>query len=90
MASFGELWNCRLEAAGAFVVALTARPSWFCCHQRFAVLLRFGRRRTGLAAWPRWAGRLLGRALVGVEARPVAFVLASCRSGPGRPFGVGG
>jgi ATP/maltotriose-dependent transcriptional regulator MalT len=31
------------------VVALAARRSWFCCHQLFAVLLRFGRRRTGLA-----------------------------------------
>jgi hypothetical protein len=35
--------------AGAFVVALTARRSWFCSHQRFAVLLEFGRRRAGLA-----------------------------------------
>ena len=49
MASFGESWNCLLGAAGAFVVALAARRSWFCCHQLFAVLLRFGRRRTGLA-----------------------------------------
>ena len=45
---FGESWNCLLEAAGAFVLALAARRSWFCC-QLFAVLLRFGRRRTGLA-----------------------------------------
>src|SRR5262249_10186621 len=36
-------------AAGAFVVALAARRPWFCCHRLFAVLLRFGRRRTGLA-----------------------------------------
>ena len=49
MASFGESRNCRLEAAGAFVVTLAARRSWFCCHQLVAVLLRFGRRRTGLA-----------------------------------------
>jgi len=35
-----------LEAAGAFVVALAARRSWFCYHQLFAVLLRFERRRT--------------------------------------------
>jgi len=49
MASFGESWNCLLEAAGAFAVALAARRSWFCCHRLFAVLLRFGRRRTGLA-----------------------------------------
>ena len=45
MASFGESWNCLLEAAGAFAVALAARWSWFCGHQLFAVLLRFGRRR---------------------------------------------
>jgi hypothetical protein len=31
-----------LEAAGAFVVALAARRSWFCYRQLFAVLLRFG------------------------------------------------
>jgi len=49
MAGFGESWNCRLEAAGAFVVALAARRPWFCCRQLVAVLLRFGRRRTGLA-----------------------------------------
>jgi len=35
----------RLGAAGAFVVALAARRSWFCCQQLFAVLPRFGRRR---------------------------------------------
>ena len=49
MASFGESWNCLLEAAGALVVALAARRSWFCYHPQFAVLLRFERRRTGLA-----------------------------------------
>ena len=49
MASFGESWNCGLGAAGAFVVALAARRSWFCCHRLVAVLLQFGRRRTGLA-----------------------------------------
>ena len=49
MVSFGESWNCRREAAGAFVVALAARRSWVCYHRLFAVLLRFGRRRTGLA-----------------------------------------
>ena len=38
-----------LRAAGAFVVALAARRSWFCYHQLFAMLLRFERRRTGLA-----------------------------------------
>ena len=57
--------NCRLEAAGAFVVALAARRPWFCCHRLFAVLLEFGRRRTGLAekaalgrafSWPRACG----------------------------------
>ena len=31
------------------MAALAARRSWFCCHQRFAVLLRLGRHRTGLA-----------------------------------------
>ena len=35
----------RLEAAGAFVVALAARRCWFCYQQLFAVRLRFGRRR---------------------------------------------
>src|SRR5215471_18436922 len=49
MASFGESWNCLLAAAGAFVVALVARRSWFCHHQLFAVLLLFERRRTALA-----------------------------------------
>jgi len=44
---FGESWNCRLEAVGAFVVALAARRFWFCYHRLFAVLLRCGRRRTG-------------------------------------------
>ena len=47
MVSFGESWNCLLEAAGAFVVALAARRSWFCCHRLFAVLPRFARRRPG-------------------------------------------
>ena len=41
-----------LEAAGAFVMALAARRSWFCYQQLFAVLLRFERRRTGLAELP--------------------------------------
>jgi hypothetical protein len=48
----------RLEAAGAFVVALAARRSWFCYQQLFAVLLRFERRRTGPAELA-----ALGRAL---------------------------
>ena len=48
MASFGESWTVLLEAAGAFVVAVAGRRSWFCYHQPFAVPLRFGRRRTGL------------------------------------------
>ena len=51
--------------AGALVVALAARRSWFCYHQLFAVLLEFERRRTGLAemvalhwafSWPRACG----------------------------------
>ena len=46
------VWGSRgtvlLEAAGAPVVALAGRRSWFCYHQVFAVLPRLGRR-TGLA-----------------------------------------
>jgi ATP/maltotriose-dependent transcriptional regulator MalT len=38
-----------LEAAGAFVMALAARRSWFCYQQLFAVLLELERRRTGRA-----------------------------------------
>jgi len=45
----GSRGTVLLEAAGAFVVALAGRRSWFCYQQLFAVLLRFGRRRTGLA-----------------------------------------
>jgi ATP/maltotriose-dependent transcriptional regulator MalT len=45
----GSRGSVLLEAAGAFVVALAARQPWFCYQQPFAVLLRFGRRRTGLA-----------------------------------------
>src|SRR6516164_9629837 len=99
MASFGESWNCLLEAAGAFVVALAARRSWFCCHRLFAVLPRFARRRTGLAEKGRaGSGRFLGRALAGAEARgrsPLCWPPA----GPGRvgrgavggrPCGIGG
>ena len=50
VASFASRGTVLLEAAGAFV-ALAARRSWFCYHQLFAVLLRFERRRTGLAEW---------------------------------------
>jgi hypothetical protein len=39
----------RGRRAGALVVALAARRSWFCYHQLSAVLLEFERRRTGLA-----------------------------------------
>src|SRR5215813_8966797 len=84
MASFGDSWNCLLEAAGAFVVALAARRSWFCYHRLVAVLRRFGRRRTGLAEKGRAGpGRCLGRALVGPGARGRS---ASCwpRVRPGR------
>ena len=56
MARFGESWNCLLEAAGAFVVALAARRSWFCYRQLFAVLLELERRVPGWLKWPRWAG----------------------------------
>src|SRR5215831_5051454 len=69
MASFGESWNCRLEAAGAFVVALAARRSWFCCHRLVAVLRRFGRRRTGLADVAALGRAFYGRAVAGAEAR---------------------
>ena len=89
MASFGESWNCRLGAAGAFVVALAARRSWFCCHQLVAVLLRFGRRRTG---WLKKAalGPALSRARLwvlrhGAGRRCVGLLPA----GPGRPLGGG-
>jgi hypothetical protein len=68
VASFASRGTVLLEAAGAFV-ALAARRSWFCYHQLSAVLLRFGRRLPGWLKWPRRAGRLLGRALVGAEAR---------------------
>ena len=78
MASSGESWNCLLEAAGAFAVALAARRSWFCYHQLFAVLLRFERRRTGLAemaALPHCTGRSLGRALAGPSGTwPAAYL----------------
>jgi len=61
----GRRGSVLLEAAGAFVVALAARRSWFCYYQLVAVLRRFGRRRTGLAevaalhwafCWPRTCG----------------------------------
>ena len=54
-----------LEAAGAFVVALAVRRSWFCYHQLLAVLLELERRCTGRAelaalgwafSWPRACG----------------------------------
>ena len=86
---FGSGGTVLLGAAGVFVVALAARRSWFCCHRVFAVLLRLGRRRTGLAevaalgrafSWPRACG------CCGM--RPVAVVLASCRAC--RPLGAGG
>jgi hypothetical protein len=80
-----------LEAAGAFVVALAARRSWFCCYQPFAVLLRFERRRTGLAEVAALGREFRGRALAGAEARgqsPLCWPPA--RPGPGRPLGTGG
>jgi len=82
MASCGESWNCLLEAAGAFVVALAARRSWFCCHRLFGCCCGLGRRRTGLAekaalvrafSWARACGRW--------GTWPVALVLASGRAG---------
>ena len=62
----GSRGTVLLEAAGAFVVALAARRAWFCYHQLFAVLLRFGRRRTGLAdlaPLPHCTGRFLAARL---------------------------
>jgi len=50
MAGSGSRGSVLLEAADAFVVVLAARRSWCCCHRLFAVLLRFRRRGTGLAA----------------------------------------
>ena len=49
MARLGESSNCRLGAAGAFVVALAARRPWFCCHRLFGCCGGLGRRPTGLA-----------------------------------------
>ena len=67
--------------AGAFVVALAARRSWFCYHQLFAVLLELEPRRTGRADMA-----ALGRAFCWTRAcacwgtRPVAFAWASRRA----------
>jgi hypothetical protein len=69
MASFGESWNCLLETAGAFVVALAARRSWFCYHQLFGCCCGSGGAVPGGLKRPHWAGRFLGRALAGAEAR---------------------
>src|SRR5262249_50951242 len=55
MASCGESWNCGLEAAGAFVVALAAR-SWFCCHRLFGCCCGSDGAAPGWLTWPRWAG----------------------------------
>jgi hypothetical protein len=49
----------RLEAVGAFVVALAARQSRFCYHQLFAVLLRSSGAVPSWLNLPRWAGRYL-------------------------------
>ena len=90
MASFGESWNCGLGAAGAFVVALAARRSWFCCHRLVAVLLQFGRRRTGLAEKAALGGVFLG-ALADAMARGQS-PLCGPPAGPGRlgRWAVGG
>src|SRR5262249_40058000 len=89
MASSGEWWSCLLEAAGAFVVALAARRPWFCCRQLVAVLLRFGRRRTGLADVAALGRRCHGRALAGAEARGRS-PLCGPPPGPGRVGRWGG
>ena len=88
MVSFGESWNCRREAAGAFVVALAARRSWFCYHRLFAVLLRFARRRTGRADVA-----ALGRAFLDARLRVLRHVAGRLcvgpPAGPDRPLGGG-
>jgi len=91
MVSFGESWNCRLEAAGAFVVALAARRPWFCYHRLFAVLLRFARRRTGRADVA-----ALGRAFLDARLWVLSYTasrlcagLLPARAGVGR-WAVGG
>ena len=84
-------WNCRLEAAGAFVVALAARRSWFCYRQLVAVLVRFGRHRAGRANVAALAGASSWARACGCWGTwPVPFVRACCRAGPGRPLGAGG
>jgi LuxR family maltose regulon positive regulatory protein len=50
--SGGERVLQRLEEAGAFVISLDARRSWFRYHQLFANLLRLELRGTGLADLP--------------------------------------
>jgi hypothetical protein len=84
MASVGGSWNCLPEAAGAFVVALAARRAWFCYHQLFAVLPRFGRRRTGLADMAALARAFSWARACGCWGTwPVAFVWAFGRVGRG-------
>ena len=81
---FALLTPCQAgTAAGAFVVALAGRWSWFCCHRLFAVLLRLGRRRTGLAEKAALGGVFLGarlRVLGHVSSRVVLGLL------PGRAW----
>src|SRR5262249_13199055 len=77
-----------LEAAGAFVVALAARRPWFRYHRLFAVLLRFERRRTGLADMGAPGRAFSGPRACGCAGMwPGAFVRASGRAGAGRPWG---
>src|SRR5262249_53874721 len=82
--------------AGAFVVTLAARRSWFCCHQLVAVLLRFGRRRTGLADVAALGRAFSWGAVVGGEAcgRSPCVGLRPGRVGrwawADRPCGIGG
>ena len=88
MASFGESWNCLLEAAARSRWRWLRGGPWF-CYQLFAVLLRSGRRCTGLAdlaALPHCTGRFLAarlRVLRHAASRLCAGLLAG-RAGVGR------
>jgi len=82
-----RIWPTRagpdaLEATGAFVVALAARRSWFCCHQPFAVLLSSSGAVPGWLTWPRWAGSF-------VDARLSVLRHAASRLCAGLPPGPG-
>jgi len=79
----------RLEAAGAFVMALAARRCWFCYQQLFAVRPRSGGAVTGLADVAALGRAFLGRALAGAEA-PGQSPLCGPPAGPVGRGAVGG